>query len=255
MSAVVATFRAALAEAVAKRASFVSQVVVMVLNDLVWIVFWVLFFRRVGTLHHWDRDRIILLQATLTTAGGITLGLVANARHLGSLAVRGELDAALALPVPPLAYVLARKVEPTNLGDLAFGVGVFVLACHPTLERSAVFALVVVLAAAVATGFLVLVGSSAFFLGRADAGELGFQALILTGSYPSDVYAGMARTLLYTLMPAAFVATVPAQLVTVFDAVKLAALGAAAVVFCAAGWWAFTVGLRRYCSGSVWTRA
>ena len=53
---------------------------IMAINDFVWVIFWVLFFDRVGTLGGWDRDSIILLQAVLTTAGGLSLGLFANAR-------------------------------------------------------------------------------------------------------------------------------------------------------------------------------
>ena len=57
------------------------QMLIMAINDFVWVIFWVLFFDRVGTLGGWDRDSIILLQAVLTTAGGLSLGLFANARH------------------------------------------------------------------------------------------------------------------------------------------------------------------------------
>lgn len=81
-----------------------------------------------GTVHGWDGHRILLLLAVLTTAGGVTLGLFANARRIGTMAVEGELDAVLSLPVPPLAYVLLRRVEPTNLGDLVFGVTLFAVA-------------------------------------------------------------------------------------------------------------------------------
>ncbi len=60
---------------------------VMMINDLVWVVFWVLFFDRVGTLGGWDRDSILVLQAVLTTAGGLSLGLLANGRRIGAMAV------------------------------------------------------------------------------------------------------------------------------------------------------------------------
>jgi outer membrane protein assembly factor BamB len=43
----------------------------MALNDVAWVVFWVLFFRRVGTIHGWDRSRVLLLEAALTTGGGV----------------------------------------------------------------------------------------------------------------------------------------------------------------------------------------
>ena len=249
-----ATMRNAFAEAISKRAALISAMTIMMVNDVVWVVFWVLFFHRVGHLHGWDSHRILLLLAVMTSAAGITLGLFANVRRVGSMAVAGELDSVLSLPVQPLAYLLLRRVEPTNLGDLAFGITLFCVAGSPTIERTAVFVGVVLAAALLMTGFLVLTGSIAFFAGRGEGGELGFHAILLLGSYPVDVFAGAAKVMLYTVVPAAFVSSVPARLIVSFDAGRAAWLAAVAVAFGVAGATAFTLGLRRYTSGSVWTR-
>ena len=75
-----ATSRNAFAEVAAKPGALGVQMLIMAINDFVWVIFWVLFFDQVGTLGGWDRDSIIVLQAVLTTAGGLSLGLFANAR-------------------------------------------------------------------------------------------------------------------------------------------------------------------------------
>jgi ABC-2 type transport system permease protein len=255
MRGLVATLRNAFAEAAANRAALLSQMGVMAVNDLGWIIFWVLFFRRVGSLHGWDGDQILMLLAVLTTAAGLALGVFANARRVGAMVVDGELDSVLALPVPPLAYLLVRRIEPVNLGDVAFGIALFAVMGQPTVERTAVFVGVVAAATALMTGFLVLTGSLAFFVGRSESGELGFHAILLLGSYPVDLFAGVAKVLLYTVVPAAFVSSVPARLIDSFDVGMAAWLAAIAVGFATAGWAMFTVGLRRYTSGAVWTRA
>ena len=78
--------------------------------------------------------------------------------------------------------------------------------------------------------------------------------MLLLGSYPVDIFAGAAKVLLYTAVPAAFVSSVPARLVEDFDAGWAGWLVAVAGIFAFAGWATFTLGLRRYTSGSVWTR-
>lgn len=250
-----ATARAAFAEAAANRGALVSQMTAMIVNDGVWIVFWALFFRRIGTIGGWDLDGIILLQSVLTAAGGIALGLLSNARRIGLLATEGGLDPVLTLPTSTLGHVLLRRVEPTNLGDLAFGVTLFLVFGHPTPARAAVYVLVVAASATLLTGFLVLTGSLAFFAGRSESGELGFQAMLLLGAYPVDIFAGTAKVILYTVVPAAFVSTVPARLIQEPDAGRvLTLLGVAALVGTAA-LLVFRAGLRRYTSGAVWTRA
>ena len=255
MRGLVATARGALLEAAANRGSLAAQMAVMIVNDGVWIVFWSLFFRSVGTFGGWDIDGIILLQAVLTAAGGIVLGFLANVRRVGTMALDGGLDPILTLPVPPLAHLLLRRVEPTNLGDLLFGFTLFFVAGHPTPSRTAVFLAVVVASAALVTGFLVLTGSLAFFVGRSEGGELGFHAVLLLSAYPVDVFAGTAKLVLYTVVPAAFVATIPARLVTDVDAGHVLGLIAASSTMALAGWLAFRAGLRRYTSGNVWIRA
>lgn len=253
--ALVATARTAVTEVLANRAALVSQATVMAVNDIVWVLFWVLFFRRVGTVRGWDGETILLLLAVITTAAGISLGVLANARRIGNMAVDGQLDAVLALPVPPLAHLLLRRIEAVNVGDLLFGVVLFVATASPTVARTAAFVFGVVCAAALMTAFLVLTGSLAFFVGRNEGGELGFHAMLLLGSYPVDVFAGVAKVVLYTVVPAAFVSSVPARLVANFDAREAALLAAIAATFVLMAWATFTLGLRRYTSGSVWTRS
>ncbi|MEN3272548.1 MAG: viologen exporter family transport system permease protein [Actinomycetota bacterium] len=255
MRALTATLRNAIAEALANRAALGSSMIVMIVNDIVWVAFWVLFFHRVGNLHGWDGHRVLLLLSVITTAAGIALGVLANARRIGVMAVEGELDAVLTLPVPPLAYVLLRRIEPTNIGVFVFGVVLFSVTGHPTPARAATFVAVVALSATLLTAFLVLTGSLAFFAGRSEGGDLGFQAMILLGSYPVDVFAGMAKVVLYSVVPAAFVSSVPARLIDGFDGGRAAGFLGVVVAFAVAAWLTFNAGLRRYTSGAVWTRA
>ena len=249
------TWSAAWREAVANRRGFWTQVSVMVANDVAWIVFWIIFFDRVGAVRGWDVDSLLTLLAVLTTAGGIVLGFLANTRHVGQLAADGGLDATLALPVHPLLHLLVRRVYPSNLGDVVFGLGLFVVAGDPTPARIGRFAVVGVLSSVVLASFLVLVGSLALFVGRNDAGELGFHSIVMFASYPVDIFTGATKVLLYTAIPAGFVSAVPARVVEDPSLGLLGGLTAVAAGLAAGAWATFTLGLRRYTSGSVWTRA
>ena len=255
MRAVAATMRGAALEAWANRSGFWTQVAAMFVNDIVWVVFWFLFFDRVGVVRGWDRSSVLLLLSVLTTGAGLVLGVLGNARALGRMAVEGELDAVLALPVPPLAHLLVRRVYATNLGDVVFGLLLFTVGGRPTPARAAVFVFGVLCSALLFAGFLVLLGSLTFFAGRSDMSDLGFHAMLLFSSYPSDIFGGATKLLLFTVLPAAFVATMPAKLIDDFDGRVALALAAVAIGFAVAGWAAFTIGLRRYTSGALWTRA
>lgn len=253
MTAYLTVFTTAWRNSRADRRAFWTQLTVMAVNDLVWIVFWVLFFDRVGTMRGWDIDRIILLQAVLTTSGGITLGLLANSRHIGRIIHTGQLDATLATPTNVLPHLLLGRIEPIGLGDLAYGIALFAALGHPTPARAATFLYGVACATAVMTAFLTIAGTSAFFTTRTDPTDLGFHAILLFGSYPVDIFRGAASFLLHVAIPAAFVAAIPAKLIDDFDLTRAAALAAAAAIATTGAVALFQAGLRRYTSGATWT--
>ena len=95
MTVALATLRTAFLEAWSNRRGFWFQIGIMAANDVAWVIFWVLFFRKVGTLKGWDTHKVLLLFAILTTVSGTGLGLLSNSRRLGELIAGGSLDAAL----------------------------------------------------------------------------------------------------------------------------------------------------------------
>jgi ABC-2 type transport system permease protein len=225
----------------------------MLANDIVWVIFWLLFFHRVGTVRGWNSDRILLLYAMLTTAGGLALGVFSNCRRVGMLVGGGELDSVLALPVSPLLYLLVRRVETIFLGDVVFGLVLFATTGEPTPSRVALFVGGVVAATTLLIGFLVTMGSVSFFAGRGEAGELGLHSIVLLASYPVDIFGGATKALLHTAIPAAFVASAPSTLVDTPHPIDALALFSAALAFAVLGWATFSAGLRRYTSTGLWT--
>ncbi len=218
----------------AKPAALATQMIVMMINDFAWVIFWVLFFDRVGTLGGWDRDSIIVLQAVLTTAGGLSLGLLANGRRIGAMAVGGDLDAVLALPGVAAAAscscaASSRSTSATSPSASASSSSRATprrrarsRSCSWCWRRPRC-----------SPAFLVLTGALAFFIGRSESGELGFHSMLLLGAYPVDLFAGAIRVMLFTVVPAALIAAVPAGLIGEFDVGRALALVVTAAVFAA----------------------
>lgn len=254
MSALAATMRAAATDAYSRKAAFWSQAAVMMANDLGWVAFWLLFFNRVGQVRQWDASMVMLLLAVLTTSVGIVFGLLSNARRIPLLVAEGALDETLALPVAPLPHLLLRRIDAVNVGDIFFGLCLFAFAGQPSLSRTAVFVVGVAASVVLVTGFLLATGSLVFFGGGGQPGYLAEHAMLLMAAYPADVFSGFTRIVTYTAVPAAFVSAVPARLVADFSASMALALAVSALTFGAAGWITFHLGLRRYTSGSTWSR-
>lgn len=247
------TFAGSVRETLANRRGFALQVSVMVVNDLVWLVFWLVFFDRFGSIRGWTMGDMIVLLAVLTTSVGTVIGLFSNARRIGVLVSDGTLDAALTLPVPTLAYLLVRRIDVVFVGDIVYGLILFLTLGRPTPTRLALFIAVTAMAALLFGGFLVLAGCSAFAVGRSEVGDLGFHALTLFASYPVDVFAGPTKLFLYAVVPAGFVSTVPSRLINGFDPVWALALAGVSMLAATLAGLAFNRGLRHYTSGAVGT--
>ncbi|MGH1487779.1 MAG: ABC transporter permease [Acidimicrobiales bacterium] len=247
------TWRAAWSEAWSNQRGFWTQVGLMFVNNLIFLVFWTVFFREVDSLRGWDVGRILVLLSVLTSVAGVVIGLLHNLRRIGDMAADGELDAALSLPVPTLLHLVLRRVEPVNVGDLVFGIILFSVFGSPTPTRVAVFVFGVLCGASVLAGFFVIIGSLGFFIGRGDSTDLGLQAIMLFSHYPIDIFPGLIRLFLYVVIPAGFVSALPATLIGDFQLAWAGLALLSAVGFLTLGSWVFRRGLARYTSGSAWT--
>lgn len=249
------TWRAAWTEAWSNKRSFWAQSCLMIVNNLFFVVFWLVFFNEVRSLRGWDEEALFLLFATFATAAGIVLGMFHNLRQIGNLVADGELDATLSLPVPTLAHLCLRRIEPVSLGDFFFGLGLFAFMGSPTPVRFLIFVFGVVVSAVILAGFFIMIGSLGFFAGRGDSADMLFHSVLLFGQYPVDIFPGLIRLFLYAVMPAAFLGAVPAKLMLDFDPLWAVLSVLVAVGFVSFGSLCFGLGLRRYTSGAVWTTA
>jgi ABC-2 type transport system permease protein len=241
-----------LASAIEYRTSFVTQLVGMLINDSLWVLFWALYFERFPVLKGWQREDLFLMWGVITFAFGIAFGLFAQVLRLAELIAAGQLDYYLALPKNVLLQIMCGQVRPANLGDLLFGPLLLLLFVPLSAEQWLWYFVASSLAAFVYLGFFILAGSLAFFLGSSEALANGIgMTLIHFSTYPSRIFSGGTRVILFTLIPAAFIAEVPVDLVRRFSWSDLSLMFAGGVGFFAIGAAVFHFGLRRYESGNM----
>jgi ABC-2 type transport system permease protein len=81
--------------------------------------------------------------------------------------------------------------------------------------------------------------------------DLAMNAMLTFVRYPSDIFQGAVRFMMFTILPAAFVGLVPLNVVRGLNLNGLAILVAAAVTIAIISCVTFYAGLRRYESGSA----
>ena len=238
--------------AMAYRGAFFLQVFGMVLNDAMLLFFWWVLFTRVPTLQGWELAEVMMLYGIVAFGFGAANVVFGNSMRVARLITSGDLDYYLALPADPLIHTLVSRMSLSAWGDMLFGLVIQLVAGSGGWGQLFLFLALGLLAGLIFVAFSVLVGSLAFWMGNADnLATQAINALLTFGLYPMDIFPFGVRVLLYTLIPAAFVGSVPAKLLTDFSWEGLGVLLAVTVGMLLAARWLFSLGLRRYESGNL----
>jgi ABC-2 type transport system permease protein len=233
------------------RAAFLLQAFGMALNNVIFLFFWWVLFTRLPSIRGWTMPMVATVFGLVALAYGLANALFGNCTRIASTIVTGDLDYYLALPADPLLHLLVSRMQFTAWGDALSGVGIFLFLVPGSLPRLPMFVLYSMLGALVFVGFGVIVGSLAFFLAQSqDISSYLFEAMISFSLYPIDIFPHAVRLILYTVVPAAIVGTLPARLLYGFDWLGLLALVAFTVLILIVARAVFNLGLRRYESGN-----
>ena len=233
------------------RASAIAQAAFMLLNNLLFLSFWAVFFARFPSAGGWTLKDVALCYAIAATGYGLCAVLLGGAGDLASSVAGGRLDSWLLRPRSALMQGLVSRMRLSGFGDIATG-PVLMLLTASRPSRWAGFVAASVVAGLVLASFAVLCHSAAFWTGRADElGNFGPMILVNFALYPPGIFAGPARVMLFVGIPAGLMSWLPAELVLRWDAGKAAALLLGAGAFAGLAATAWTRGLRRYESGNL----
>lgn len=247
-----ALWTANLQAAMEYRAAFMLQVVGMMLNNGAYFIFWIVFFDRFKQLRGWGLSDMFVIYGVAASSFGLAVYLFGNMTNLSEIIAKGQLDYYLSLPRPVLLHALASRSIPSGMGDFTYGILSFLAAGQYTLEAFVRFFLGITLGMLVFLSFMVIVHSLSFYMGNATMfSQQVMNAFITFALYPINLFEGGARFVLFILLPAAFMGSVPAEYIRSASWLTLSQMLAAALLLGAFALGLFHRGMRRYESGSA----
>jgi ABC-2 type transport system permease protein len=235
----------------ALRGAFWLQAGFMFLNNLLFFVFWWLLFQQVQWIGGWRIADVMTLYGVVASGFGLGVILAGGVRDLARTIVEGGLDAVLAQPRSPLLFIAGSRSLASGWGDLASGLLFIGLGGQVSPLEAPLVVLAVLASALVFVASGVVFHSLAFWLGSAE--ELARQLwefLLMFSLYPQPLFSGALKLVLFTVLPAAFVGYLPAELLRNPSTAALLAVLAGTATYCAIAAAVFSAGLRRYASGS-----
>ncbi len=240
----------------ALRATFITQALFMAVNNLLFFSIWWVLLDRFPSIGGYTLADMALLFGVCAAGYGVAAllcgGMFQLGRHIGD----GDLDALLCQPRNVLWRALASHSQASGYGDVASGCLLIALSGHVAVGRSPIVLLAVALSAATLVSSCVVGQALVFWLGRVERLSRTFFDFVATlATQPPTLFGGAVKLMMFTLLPAAFVGHVPADVIRHWHVrdLGLAILGTG--LYTVAALWVFARGLRRYASGSrfgVW---
>lgn len=247
-----ALWQANLLAAMEYRVAFLTQVVGMMLNNAMYFIFWILFFDRFNAVRGWELNDMLLLFGVVATGFGAAVVLFGNVVSLTEVIANGRLDYYLSLPRPVLIHALASGSIPSGMGDFVYGIFSFVAAGQLGVDTWLRYLMGAIIAGLIFCAIMITVHSLAFWLGHADIiAQQTMMAVFTFSLYPITMFDGMAKFLLFTIFPAAFMGAVPTGFVRAFSWTTLGQMLLVTTLFLGLAVWVFHRGLARYESGSA----
>jgi len=233
------------------RATFITQVVGMALNDILLVFMWTAFFAKFPNLNGWGVQDTFLLFAIGMTNFGIYRIFAGNAEEISYLIARGELDYHLTLPKNVLWQVSTAKTNISAIGDVIFGVVLF-LFIVTSWQQFILFAFISILTALILYNFIVLLQSMGFFFGNfEETADRIFHILLGLSLYPSTSFSGVLKFITFTIIPVVFTAWLPVDVVKNFKLVYIWYIIGFWLISLIITLFVFNRGLRRYESGNM----
>jgi ABC-2 type transport system permease protein len=242
-------FKLNIASAMEYRASFIIQSSFMFLNDIFWVIFWVILFGKFPVMNSWGLTEIMWMMSIITISWGLVGVFFGNFTRLADIISEGYLDFYLSLPKDELLHSLASKAKFQAVGDIVFGL-VLAIFFIP-LVKVPLFILLLAISMIIIIAFSVIFGSLAFYLGNSrEASRQGLMGVLSLASYPFSVFQGYTKFIMLTLFPAGFITGIPVQILQDFSVQWMIILIVFTIVIASLAWIIFKAGIKRYESGS-----
>ncbi|MDE7415178.1 MAG: ABC-2 family transporter protein [Lachnospiraceae bacterium] len=233
------------------KVTFLTNILFMMLNNATFIIQWVILLRLRDDVGGYTMREVMLLWGLAASSFGLARILFARVFSLPDLIINGKLDSYLVQPKNVLLSVMTSETNTSAIGDLLYGLLLICIFCF-RVERFLLFLLFTVTGAVILTAFALLMGSLSFWFVRAEIlGNHMVGSIVSFDTYPDGIFKGVARFLLYNVLPVGMMIYHPVHIMMEFDAAKMLRVFGYLFVLSAVAVFVFYRGLRRYSSSSL----
>lgn len=241
--------RTSIRSSITLRGAFLVECISMVLNNLIFLFLWWIFFNQFRQISDWTFRDMIALNAIGMGAYGLFQVVLGGIKQISRIILNGDLDSFMTQPKNLLLHLAGSKSLSKGWGHL-LTTAILVVFGRLYSSLPLIF-LGVICGCLVFASIGIIAHSLVFWFGSIESVSKNYcDSLFLFAFYPSNIYSGALQLVMFTVIPAGFIGYVPVELLRAFSWAKLLTLIGGALGFLALAFLVFYKGLKRYESGN-----
>lgn len=233
------------------KASLFSSIFFMIINNSCMIVQWIVLFSLKDNFGGYSFKEVLLLWGLAASTYGVSRFFFRKSFNLSQTIVSGALDNYIVQPKSILLSAIISECEPSALGDIIFGYIMYFMYGFK-IHTFILFTLFTITGGLMIVAVAVILGSLSFWLTNSDQiADVGNSLVTNFATYPDGIFKGVARMMLYTIIPVGITNFIPSRAIISFNPTLLLINIGATILFILTAFAIFYRGLRRYSSSNL----
>lgn len=199
------------------KASFIVNIVFMILNDAAFIVQWVVLYSLKNEVGGYTLKQVFLLWGLAAGTFGFSRFFFKKAFSLSDTITLGKLDSYIVQPKNILLSAITSDVDPSALGDIVYSF-IMLFASGITISKLILYPLCIITGGIIVVAIAIILASLSFWINKSDmVADTGNNLMINFATYPDGIFKGISKFILFTIIPVGFVNYIPVWVLTQFD--------------------------------------
>lgn len=233
------------------KATFISNIVFMMLNNVSMIIQWLVLYSLREDMGGYSFKEILLLWGMASATFGFSRFFFERAFHISRLINEGKIDSFIVQPKNILISICTSGISISAIGDLLYGY-IMLIFYGLSIKTFILFTYFVITGGIIITCISIILNSLSFwFSNTTTVSVLGNRLMCNFATYPDGIFKGIAKALLFTLIPVGISNYIPVHVIVNFD-LNLFLINTCVCIFLI--YFAFIIfyrGLRRYSSSNL----
>lgn len=202
------------------KTSFIIQTVFMFINNGFFLIFWnVVFTVNDGSMNGVSFNNILYLYSIPVISYGVAFFFFGGVVNINQFIITGQMDSFMLQPKYPLLNVLTSKCNFSACGDIIYGIVIGMIATKGNIWHLILIIILGTFGSIFHISTEIIFRSISVWLKDTERIATVYTHSLLTtfSTYPEQIFGAGTKVLLYTVIPAAYIAYLPIRIIEAFN--------------------------------------